>query len=123
MKRILPISLAATMLVALLLATVSSAYATPGNATNQPLAGIRIINTATNPLILLQFNVVVSSLACSPAPANQSMAIDASTPKGKLIASSAMAALLAGKKINLIGTGNCTGTGVYEGIDSFSVGP
>jgi hypothetical protein len=115
------ISLAAAV-VAASFAVTSPAHA--GGFVQQFISAVQI-NTTTGgtTYALVQFNVASSSPApCSPFPFSQSMAIDISTNKGRGILSIAMAAFLAGKKVNVVGN-NTTCINNFEVIQSFTVTP
>jgi hypothetical protein len=121
MARLRLVSLAAA-LIAASLAMVSPVYAVAGSISSATIINIRVYNSSTTPSVVVQFNATTSNnLACSPAPFNQTMAIDGSTAKGKLIASNAMAAFLSGRKVTVIGTGACLSGTTAEAIDSFTV--
>ena len=123
MFRIRQISLTAAVLAASFVVTPS---AQAGAFNQQLINGIQISSTTVGggtPFAVIQFTVPSQSpAACSPFPFSQAMVVDISTSKGRGILSNAMAAFLAGKKVNVVGTGN-TCIVNYEVIQSFTVTP
>jgi hypothetical protein len=119
MSTIRQISLAAAFTLASF-ATTPSAHAAPGSVSSARITNVRVYNSDGNPSVVVQFDQSRSgTIACSPFVS--AMAIDGSTAKGKLIASNAMAAFLAGKKVTVIGTGLCLSGTPFEAISDFSI--
>jgi hypothetical protein len=71
------------------------------------ITNIQITGTATNPIAVLQTNGVASGTTSCAANPRIGMAIDVSSAKGRAVLSTATAAMLAYKKVTLVGTNGC----------------
>lgn len=86
-------------------AAVSTAYA--GQATQVNISSVQVVGSSTSPYAAIGMNGISGAPSCATFPAIV-MYADLSTNKGRAILSTATAAMLAGKKVTVIGTGGCT---------------
>lgn len=93
----------------------SSAFA--GSFSNQRISTLAVYGaTTTTPYVIVTFSAGSTSPAgCTNGVGTTSMTFDASTNRGKVLLSLLTSAFLAGKPVNIVGSGSCIAPGGFLG--------